>query len=98
MDSKTDSESFVIKGDICYSTSPQEVSCTQDGYLVCVDGRSAGVFAELPQSYADLPLICLLYTSTTSKFRKWAGFLRRLSSVHTVRRADDARSAERRGG
>ena len=57
MDSKTDSKSFVIKGDVCYSTSPQEVSCTQDGYLVCVDGRSAGVFAELPQSYADLPLI-----------------------------------------
>ena len=57
MDSKTDSKSFVIKGDVCYSTSPQEVSCTQYGYLVCVDGRSAGVFAELPQSYADLPLI-----------------------------------------
>ena len=57
MDSKTEPKSFVIKGDVCYSTSPQEVSCTQDGYLVCVDGRSAGVFAELPQSYADLPLI-----------------------------------------
>lgn len=57
MDSKTDSKSFVIKGDVCYGTSPQEVSCTQDGYLVCIGGKSAGVFAELQQSYADLPLI-----------------------------------------
>ena len=49
MDSKTEPKSFVIKGDICYSTSPQEVSCTQNGYLVCADGKSAGVFGELPQ-------------------------------------------------
>ena len=57
MDSKTEPKPFVIKGDICYSTSPQEVSCTQNGYLVCVDGKSAGVFGELPQSYAELPLV-----------------------------------------
>lgn len=57
MDSKTDSKSFVIKGDVCYSVNPQEVSCTQDGYLVCIGGKSAGVFVELQQSYADPPLI-----------------------------------------
>lgn len=49
--------SFVFKGDVCYSLSPREVSCTEGGYLVCVDGRSAGVFEELPERYAALPLV-----------------------------------------
>lgn len=49
--------SFVLRGDICYSVSPREVSCTPSGYLVCVDGRSAGVFPELPERYAGLPLV-----------------------------------------
>ena len=52
-----EARSFVLKGDVCYSLSPREVSCTEDGYLVCVDGRSAGVFEELPERYAALPLV-----------------------------------------
>ncbi|MBM6756626.1 amidohydrolase family protein [Collinsella tanakaei] len=47
--------SFVLAGDICYSTSPTQVSCTRDGYLVCIDGVSAGVFETLPDAYASLP-------------------------------------------
>ena len=49
--------SFVLKGNVCYNTTPQEVSCTANGYVVCVDGKSAGVFAELPEKYASLPLV-----------------------------------------
>ncbi len=49
--------SFVLKGNVCYSVNPQEVSCTEAGYVVCVDGKSAGVFAELPAQYAELPLV-----------------------------------------
>lgn len=47
--------SFVLAGDICYSTSPTQVSCTRDGYLVCIDGVSAGVFETFPDAYASLP-------------------------------------------
>lgn len=47
--------SFVLAGDICYSTSPTQVSCTRDGYLVCIDGVSAGVFETLPDAYVSLP-------------------------------------------
>lgn len=52
-----DATSFVLKGNVCYSVSPQEVSCTAGGYLVCVEGKSAGVFAELPERFAALPVI-----------------------------------------
>lgn len=48
--------SFVIKADICYSLSPQTVETVQDGYLVCENGRCAGVFSELPHQYKSLPL------------------------------------------
>lgn len=52
-----ETKSFVLKGNICYNTTPQEVSCTPGGYAVCVDGVSAGVYDELPEAYAALPLI-----------------------------------------
>lgn len=50
-------ESFVIKADICYNETPQVLNTVQDGFLVCVKGRSAGVFQELPEQYAALPLL-----------------------------------------
>lgn len=52
-----DATSFVLKGNVCYSVSPQEAPCTAGGYLVCVEGKSAGVFAELPERFASLPVI-----------------------------------------
>ncbi|MDL2267040.1 amidohydrolase family protein [Desulfovibrio sp. OttesenSCG-928-G15] len=48
--------SFVIKGDICFSKNARELLCLPSGYAVCVNGRSEGAFAELPQQYAALPL------------------------------------------
>ena len=48
---------FVIQGDICYSASPQTVETVENGYLVCEEGRCAGVFRELPQAYRALPLV-----------------------------------------
>ena len=46
----------VIKGDICYSKDKNNLAIVPDGYLVCEDGRSAGVFDRLPQSYQGIPL------------------------------------------
>ena len=49
-------DSFVIKGDFCWSGSMQELETAADAFLVCIDGYSEGVFNELPERYASLPL------------------------------------------
>lgn len=50
-------ESFVIRADICYSETPQTLNTLENGWLVCVQGHSAGVFRELPEQYAHLPVL-----------------------------------------
>ena len=50
-------DSFVIKGDICWSKDRQHIETAQGAYLVCAEGKSAGVFAALPEQYAASPLI-----------------------------------------
>lgn len=52
-----ENRSFVLRGDICWSDRQKKLHCAQDAYLVCEDGRCAGVFDEIPQSYAALPQI-----------------------------------------
>ena len=47
---------FVLKGNICYSESKNELITRENAYVVCVGGKSKGVFSELPQQYAVLPL------------------------------------------
>ena len=47
---------FVLKGHICYSESKNELITRENAYVVCVGGKSKGVFTELPQQYAALPL------------------------------------------
>ena len=48
-------EIFALKGTICYSTSPTELSITEGGYVVCENGHCAGVFPELPDRYRQIP-------------------------------------------
>ena len=45
--------SFILKGNICYSISKTELK-TVSGYVVCMDGKCAGVFEEFPDKYKDL--------------------------------------------
>ena len=49
--------SFVLRGDVAYSLNPKEWRTVPGGYLVCLEGRSAGVFETLPEQYAALPLL-----------------------------------------
>lgn len=49
-------ENYILKGNICYSLDAQNLNIVENGYLVCMDGRSAGVYEELPQTYAGFPL------------------------------------------
>ena len=48
---------FVLKGNICYSKSKNELFTQKNAYVVCVNGESKGVFAELPSQYMELPLV-----------------------------------------
>ena len=51
-----DMENFVLKGHICYCKSSGELTVHENGYVVCVDGKSRGVFKTLPGEYETLPL------------------------------------------
>lgn len=48
------STNFVLKGTICYSRDKDTLLTLPNHYLVCVDGKSAGVFSELPAEFAQL--------------------------------------------
>lgn len=50
-------QSFILKGDICYSKSPTHLEYLTGGRIVCENGLTAGVFAELPERFSGLPLI-----------------------------------------
>ena len=49
-------KSFVIKGNICQTITPQELDLYEGAYAVCIEGVSKGVFETLPDEYSDLPL------------------------------------------
>lgn len=47
---------FAVKGDIVWSASQDTLACMKDGYLVSEGGICQGVFQELPESYAGIPV------------------------------------------
>ena len=47
---------YVIKGNICYSKTSNEMCIVENGYVVCEDGKCAGVFEEIPDEYKDFEL------------------------------------------
>ncbi len=49
-------DKFVLKGHICYSKTPGELITYENGYVVCIDGKSQGVFDMLPGEYETLPV------------------------------------------
>lgn len=48
-------KNFVLKGNICYSRSAQTLETREQSYLVCENGRCAGVFDTLPEQYREFP-------------------------------------------
>lgn len=48
--------SFVLKGHICYSLDRSHLAVRENHYLVCEEGRCAGVFPILPAKYRSLPM------------------------------------------
>ena len=49
--------SFILKGDICYSTDRNTLITRENSYLVCENGLCAGVFDAIPASCRHLPLV-----------------------------------------
>lgn len=45
---------YILKGNICYSQNLQTIRCVENGYVVCLNGKSAGVFDEIPEKYENL--------------------------------------------
>lgn len=42
---------FALKGNIYYTPQPDRFEIAQHGFIVCKDGKVAGVFPELPETY-----------------------------------------------
>ena len=49
--------SFIIKGDICYSAGKDTLITCPDSYVVCEMGVCKGVFGEVPDRYSALDII-----------------------------------------
>ncbi len=50
---------FAVFGDICYAKRPEKPECMENSYVVCVDGKCAGVFDVLPEKYRGIEVIDL---------------------------------------
>lgn len=48
---------FALKGDILFSRTPTELVVFEQHYAVCIDGVCAGVFPELPERFAAIPVL-----------------------------------------
>ena len=48
--------SFVLKGNICQTKTPQCLDLHEGAFVVCENGISKGIFDALPKEYTDLPL------------------------------------------
>lgn len=48
---------FALKGAICYSKNTKELVTLEQGYIICEDGCSKGVFKELPEQYKNIKVI-----------------------------------------
>lgn len=48
--------SFILRGDICWSADKNTVNIYEDSYVVCADGICKGVFKCIPDIYASLPV------------------------------------------
>lgn len=49
-------KNFVLKGHICYSDTQTKLNYVENGFVICVNGESQGVFTEIPLAYQTLPL------------------------------------------
>lgn len=49
-------KTFALLGDICYAEKLGKMECRENSYLVCEDGKVAGVFEKLPEKYNGIEI------------------------------------------
>ncbi|MDF2487114.1 MAG: guaD [Herbinix sp.] len=52
-----DMKSFALKGNILYSSTPKELVCIPQGYLICEEGKVEGVYEILPERFSTIHCI-----------------------------------------
>ena len=48
---------YFLRGTLLYSSSPDTIEVLDDGWLLCRDGRCAGVFRQKPERFRDLEVL-----------------------------------------
>ena len=48
---------FILKGDFAYSSGLRELRTVENGYLICVNGISEGVFDRIPERFLGLEIV-----------------------------------------
>lgn len=48
---------FILKGDICYSITKDNIEVQENAFLVCENGISKGVYSEIPLQYESFSLL-----------------------------------------
>jgi len=96
----------ILKGNICYSGSPDKLVTIENGYLVNIDGVVAGAFQELPEKYSGLaitdykdqiiiPGLCDLHTHAPQyAFRGLGTDLQLLDWLNTYTFPEESKYAE----
>ena len=50
------SNSFFLKGDICRSVSPQSLETAANSFILCLEGKAAGIYSAIPPQHVQLPV------------------------------------------
>ena len=50
-------KNFIVKGNICFSESPEKIRTEEQGFAVCLNGVSQGVFSQIPEEFRNLPVL-----------------------------------------
>ena len=48
--------SFALKGNVCFSTDKNTLVSREHAYVVCENGKCAGVFSSLPEKFQGIPV------------------------------------------
>ena len=51
------SNQFFLRGTLLYSSSPDTIEILDDGWLLCREGKTAGIFRRKPERFKDLEVL-----------------------------------------
>ena len=48
---------FILKGSIVHSKNKDELEIVENGYVICKNGLSEGIFSSIPEEFKDFEII-----------------------------------------